>query len=310
MISVLIATYQRARLLDRALTALMRQRVPPGLEWEIVVVNNNCTDDTPEVVSRHAQTAPISVRQVLESRQGLGYARNTAIASAKGEVFAYIDDDIEPDETWLATALATLEREKADLVGGRILPRWEVPPPSWLLDNHELYDYLGLMTSEECRPLGLPFADRPRIWGGNMVLRRATIDRVGTFNAGVGRTATRLFSGEETDLIRRVLVGGGRVVYDPAILVHHFVPRGRMRRSYFCRWVFGYAEGKVQVLPALAGRPIAGLPRWMYSRLLRHGLRLAMRPFSLRRQVDFSWELGLFVGWYKRLRVERSAEDR
>jgi hypothetical protein len=84
------------------------------------------------------------------------------------------------------------------------------------------------------------------------------------------------------------------------------VPRDRMRRRYFWRWVFGYAEGKVLNGPARPVEPtLFGLPRWMFPRLLRHGLRLAMAPPSLRRQIDFSWELGLFVGWYKRARAAR-----
>ncbi|HEU5192060.1 MAG TPA: glycosyltransferase [Methylomirabilota bacterium] len=307
MISVLIPTHQRAGLLDRALTALGRQRLPSGLEWEIVVANNNCTDDTPEVVRRHAQTAPRGVRQVLETRPGANYARNAALGAAKGEVFACIDDDIEPDEGWLATALVTLDREKADMVGGRILPRWEVPPPPWLLDNHEFYDYLGLMAVETSKRLSLPFRDRPKIWGGNMIFRRSTVDRVGAFSVDVGRTSERLFSGDESDFIRRVLEAGGVVFYDPAIFVRHYVPRERMRQSYFWRWIYGYAQGRVAFLPEPTGRRLFGLPRWMYPRLAHHGLQFAMAPRSLRRQIDFFWELGLFMGWYRRRYPKRSA---
>jgi glycosyltransferase involved in cell wall biosynthesis len=306
-VSVLIPTHQRAQLLGRSLDSLARQVVPTGLKWEIVVAINNSTDDTQEVVSRCAERSPIPVRYVFEARPGANYARNAALAAAEGEILAFIDDDIRPAETWLATALAVLEREGADFSGGRILPDWEAPPPAWLLDNDELYDFLGLMATNERRRLTLPFTARPKIWGGNMIFRRSVIDRVGDFNVTRGRTATRLFSGDETDLIRRVLEAGLVVVYDPAILVHHWVPRERMRRRYFWRWVFGYAEGKaVNGPPRPAGVSVFGLPRWMYPRLLRHGLRVVVAPRSLRRQIDFFWELGLFVGWYKRARAERS----
>jgi glycosyltransferase involved in cell wall biosynthesis len=307
MISVLIPTHQRAGLLDRALDALERQRLPSDLEWEVVVANNNCTDDTSEVVRRHARRAPCGIREVFESRPGANYARNAALAAAKGEILAFVDDDIEVDEMWLPTAVATLERERADVVGGRILPRWEVSPPAWLLDNHEFYDYLGLMAWDAPARLGLPFAPRPKIWGGNLIVRRSSADRVGGFNAQVGRTSARLFSGDESDFIRRMLERAGVVVYDPTIVVHHYVPRERMRRRYFWRWIYGYAEGRVRFLPVPKGHPLFGVPRWMYTRLARHGLHLLAAPRSLRRQIDFFWELGLFVGWYKRLNTERSA---
>ena len=68
MISVLIRTRQRAGRLDCARTAVGRQRLPSGLEWDIVVAKNNCTDETPEVVRRHAQATPRGVRQILENR--------------------------------------------------------------------------------------------------------------------------------------------------------------------------------------------------------------------------------------------------
>lgn len=307
-VSVCIPTHQRAGLLARALEALVHQRVGSELDWEIVVANNNCTDDTPRVVSRYAERAIVPVSQVFEARPGVSYARNAAIAVATGEILAFIDDDIRPEASWLAAALNALECEGADLVGGRILPEWEAPPPAWLSANDELYDYLGLMAMSERRRLTYPFADRPRIWGGSMMVRRSTLDRVGVFNVSLGRIGAGLRHGEESDLIRRVLQAGLVVVYDPAILVYHWVPRERMRRRYFWRWVFGYAEGKAFYGgPRPAGASRLGFPRWMYRSLLRQGLRLAGAPLSLRRQIDFFWELGLMVGWHKRAQVERSA---
>jgi glycosyltransferase involved in cell wall biosynthesis len=307
-VSVCIPTHQRAGLLARALEALVHQRVGSELDWEIVVANNNCTDDTPRVVSQYAERAIVPVSQVFEARPGVSYARNAAIAVATGEILAFIDDDIRPEASWLAAALNALECEGADLVGGRILPEWEAPPPAWLSANDELYDYLGLMAMSERRRLTYPFADRPRIWGGSMMVRRSTLDRVGVFNVSLGRIGAGLRHGEESDLIRRVLQAGLVVVYDPAILVYHWVPRERMRRRYFWRWVFGYAEGKAFYGgPRPAGASRLGFPRWMYRSLLRQGLRLAGAPLSLRRQIDFFWELGLMVGWHKRAQVERSA---
>ncbi len=308
-VSVCIPTHQRASLIGRTLESLIHQRVAPALEWEIVVANNNCTDDTSNVVSRYAARATVPVAQVFESRPGVSYARNAAFAAATGEILAFVDDDIRPEDTWLGAALATIEGEGADLVGGRILPEWEAPPPGWLEDNDELYNYLGLMTANERVRLAYPFPARPRIWGGSIMVRRTTLDRVGAFNVGLGRTATRLFQGEgggeESDLIRRVIEAGLVVVYAPTILVHHWVPRERMRRRYFWRWVFGYAEGRANVLPKGPGRSFLGAPRWMYPRLFGHAVRLAATPASLRRQIDLSWELGLFVGWYKRARAAR-----
>jgi len=307
-VSVLICTYQRARLLGGALDALRGQRLPAGRSWEIVVVDNNSTDDTKDVVARFAESAPARVRYVFEPRQGHSHARNAALAEADGAVLAFMDDDVRPAEDWLSAALAALDREDVDIVGGRILPLWESTPPAWLEDNAELYDNLALMTYADRQRLVLPFAPVPRIWGANFVLRRRVVETVGLFDVNRGHVGTKLSGGDETDYIRRAIEQGLVAVYDPALSVHHLVPRDRMRRGYFRRWVYDYSEGKAATEPLPAGAPLFGAPRWMYRRALRDVARLLVAPRSLSRQLAVCWVLGQLNGYRKRARMSRAGK--
>ncbi len=159
-----------------------RVRDAPPRSWEIVVADNNSTDDTRDVVARFAESGPAPVRYMFEPRQGVSHARNAALATASGAVLAFMDDDVRPAEDWLAAVLAALAREDADIVGGRILPLWESPPPAWLEDNAQLYDYLALMTYPDRHRLGLPFVTTPRIWSVPRFL-------LGAILAGSGRVA-------------------------------------------------------------------------------------------------------------------------
>lgn len=92
MISVVIATKDRASYLERALTSLAQQAGAP--EFEVVVADNGSTDATPDVVERAARSAPFRVRRLEAGRANRALARNAGIAAADGELIAFVDDDV------------------------------------------------------------------------------------------------------------------------------------------------------------------------------------------------------------------------
>lgn len=96
-----ICTWNRAPLLDRALTEMTRLSIPAGIEWELVIVDNNCSDETPEVIARHAEQLPLE--RLSEPVQGLSHARNRAIRAARGDIVLWTDDDALVDLGWLDT---------------------------------------------------------------------------------------------------------------------------------------------------------------------------------------------------------------
>src|SRR5262249_27766746 len=144
-VSVIVCTYNRAGTLGGTLRALDEQLVPPGLKWGLLVVDNNSADTTRGVVEAVAAGARIDVRYVLEARQGLSHARNAGIARAGGAIVAFTDDDVSPASDWVASVAAVVRETGADIVGGRILPRWEHPPPPWLVDRPFLHGAYAIM---------------------------------------------------------------------------------------------------------------------------------------------------------------------
>jgi glycosyltransferase involved in cell wall biosynthesis len=308
-VSVVVATYNRARLLGAALEALAAQRVPSGLEWEIVVVDNASRDGTADLVRWFAKVASVSVRSVLEPRQGVSHARNRGIAEARGAILAFTDDDALPAPDWVAEICAAMDRWKAQGVGGRILPRWEAPPPPWLAASKRLRESLALMESEESRLLSLP-RTLPTVWGPNMAFRREVFERAGNFDAGRGLVGTKLYRGEEVNLIDRALAFGFRIAYDPALVVSHRIGSDRMRRAYFRRLFFDNAEGAARAAASESGRggllaapgslyraAVTGLPRWM-------ALRLLGKPQAFEAQLAWLESMGALAGYWKARRSE------
>ena len=100
-ITIAIPTYNRAAELQRTLLGLRELRTGPDETFEIIVIGNNCTDNTSAMVARNVPTFGGRLRYVEEQRQGLNHARNRAIADAQYDVVAFLDDDVDIDPAWI-----------------------------------------------------------------------------------------------------------------------------------------------------------------------------------------------------------------
>jgi len=98
-ISVIICTYNRSNSLADTLLCLTKQTYESE-NWELIVVDNNSNDNTKEIISELSKQLP-NLTYKFEPQQGLSYARNLGINSAKGEIIAFTDDDVLPEKDWL-----------------------------------------------------------------------------------------------------------------------------------------------------------------------------------------------------------------
>lgn len=240
MITVAICTYNNADVLDLTLSSLCGLAVPAGLEYEILVVDNNCTDNTSEVVEKYSKLLT-NLRVVNESKQGLSHARNRVLNEAKGEIVSFIDDDVKVDPGWLAAVAEAFKKYDASLVGGKsylIYPQG-MKKPEWLSEKHEILlsslDYGGEVLVDTHKELyGLNFS----------VIREVSLS-VGGFDPELGRIGKRLLSGEEKDLQERIIKQGGIAVYEPNAIVGHIVPPERLSKKWFLNRAYSGAISSV-----------------------------------------------------------------
>ena len=108
---------------------------PPTREYEVIVVDNNSTDDT-----RRSSTAcrPVpALRTVVERKQGVSHARNAGIAAARAPIVAFFDDDVRVAPNWIETIIRVFADDPGtEVIGGKVLPDWAAPPPCWLTPAH------------------------------------------------------------------------------------------------------------------------------------------------------------------------------
>lgn len=228
-ISVIIATRDRAETLQRTLQEdLARQATEGEFSYEVLVVDNGSTDRTRDVVESARHQYPVTLRYLYEARLGKPHALNTGMEHAWGAVFAVTDDDALPDPRWLLGLWRCLQQERADAVGGRVLPLWEAQRPAWMSDEFVWrVGCLGLLDHGAARRRVEQGDCR---WvGSNLAIRREAVARVGGFDV-------RLIRSQDTEFYNRCVRAGLRVCYEPSALVRHRLGAERMALDYYRRW--------------------------------------------------------------------------
>ncbi len=266
-VSVVLCTYNRAEVLPRALDSLLDQDIDHS-RYEIVVVNNNCNDGTREIVESYCRKEP-NVRSVFEARQGLSYARNTGILTARARLIAFTDDDVRVTRDWVSTIVRLFaEHPEVLCVGGKILPNWPGPWPTWLTREH--WSPLALLDYGDA-PFHVDHS-RPRcLLGANSAYRRETFDRVGGFALHV-QAIGREVATEDHGFSIRLWRAGGQGFYSPELTVISDITPERMRRRYHRRWSHRHGHFSALMRDETFNRSrygrFLGVPAHFYRRVL------------------------------------------
>ncbi len=235
-ITLAIPTYNRARLLRQTLESLSRVSVPGGLQVELVIINNNCTDNTPAVVSEMAPRLPFPVRVVFEPKPGLNQGRNRALREAAFEHVVYFDDDVNVVPEWLDGYREAVERLEAECVVGPVRPSYEQKPPAYM--TPVILESLVSAYSVRGDTLKqLPGDVAHEVPGCNFGVSKAVAVEVGGFSTGLDRMGSGLLAGGDSEFGARLVKAGKRIVYQPRCAIEHVISREKMERSYLrLRW--------------------------------------------------------------------------
>jgi GT2 family glycosyltransferase len=311
--SIVIATYNRAPELADTLASLARLESPGP--WEVVVVDNNSTDATAEVVRTAQRTFPAPLRYTREPVQGRSAALNRGFAEAGGSIVVTTDDDVRVEADWLACIARAFDTLDCDYLGGRVLPLWGAPRPAWLPNRGgHMWAVVAL----------LDFGSSPIVLGRrvplgvNMAFRRTALDAVGGFNPRIGRKAGTLLGQEVREWCLRAQDAGVRGCYAPDVVVQHLIPAERLRKSYFRRWFYWrgvsramlYAEKPVDMeapeqstLDYTQVPHIAGVPRYLFRSALKAVKDLAAA--TLRRDAAAAFEREAWLWFFAGIVAQR-----
>jgi glycosyltransferase involved in cell wall biosynthesis len=238
LISAIICTHNRDQYLAAAIDSLLAQTIT---HYEVIVVDNASTDKTAAIAQAYSHHPRF--RYHYEPKLGLSVARNAGAAIAKAPILAYLDDDAEASEGWLAALVSVFEQNsKVAIAGGKVTLIWppQAQAPRWLsselsgsLGAYDLGDELVYIQQSALTPRGLNYA-----------VRQHFLSSVGGFDTHLGRVGKNLLSNEEQQMTRLALDQGWQVAYVPSALVAHNVEPGRLKPSWFLSrsWWQGISE--------------------------------------------------------------------
>lgn len=233
--SVIFCTYNREKYIYKALESIALQDYPVE-RYEIVLVNNNSTDRTEELCREFQGKYPdVRLKYVVETQQGLSYARNRGILESSGELLVYVDDDATAFPGYLK-AFDDFFASHPDVVaaGGPIIPYYEVDPPQWISHYTKVlvtgYLYLGKKIK--------PFKKGKYPGGGNACYRKEVFEKYGLFNPELGRKGNSLIGAEEKDLFARIFADNNEVWYIPETAIYHYIPESKLTEEHFKRLTY------------------------------------------------------------------------
>jgi glucosyl-dolichyl phosphate glucuronosyltransferase len=244
-ITVIVCTFNGCRTLGKTLGSVAASILPEGIEWEVLVMDNNSTDQTREVVEDFCRRFPGRIRYLFEPQPGKSFALNSGCREARGSVLAFLDDDVSVEPAWLQNLTRALNGDEWAGAGGRIVLQWPPSLPTWLSIEgpYARHAFPGFDQGDRAKELvGPPF-------GANMAFRKIMFEKQGGFRTDLGpspnRDIPRLF--DDTEFGLRVLAAGERLRYEPSAVVYHTVSEDRIQKKYFLDRSFDYGRGEARI---------------------------------------------------------------
>lgn len=240
-ISVVICTYNRSVYIKDAMESLYNQTLPKD-QYEVIVVNNNSTDNTEQVCKSFLETHSLGHYQYMnESKQGASFARNTGASFARSPLLCFMDDDAIADKDYLEKIVNFFAKyPDAGGLGGRIIPRYIPREPKWM--SHYVSSLVGHFHYSDTISV---FTANKYPLESNMIIRKSDFDAINGFNPALpGVVGTLRIGGEGKDFFFRLKELGRTIYYDPSIRVQHVVEVPKLTREYMYRVASGIGRGE------------------------------------------------------------------
>jgi glycosyltransferase involved in cell wall biosynthesis len=252
--TVAIPTYNGAIRLPELIERLRNQLDTENFSWEIIIVDNNSTDNTAQLIKYYQSNwqCPYPLKYCFEQKQGAAYARQRAVEVASGQLIGFLDDDNYPVFTWVSSAYMFAQQHPlAGAFGSQIHPDWEVEPP----ENFQRISPFLAITERGDIPL-LYQANKKLLppSAGLVVRRQAWLESVPDKPILTGRITGNMLTSEDLEMLSYIQKSGWEIWYNPEMEIYHQIPSSRLTKEYLIPFVSGiglsrYVTRMVNVKP-------------------------------------------------------------
>lgn len=291
--SFITCTYNREKYLGQTLKSVCEQTFPVG-KYEILVIDNNSTDNTADVCKEYQERYPD--RQFFyfkETNQGFSFALNRGIREAKGEYIVFVDDD----ETIQPVHLERLdihlkENTQAELIASPVIPVYESGEPAWM--SHFTQRLIGGYFNQGDKVKVLDANHYPGT--GHTIIKRELYEKYGYYNTELGRKGTSLIGAEDKDMFNRLKNNGISAYYFPDIPIYHHIPPAKTTDDFFNRLTYSIGKSeRIRTKSVSASeyykRLLSEGIKWGASLVLFAGYTLLLTPAKGLRLLRFRWNV-------------------
>jgi len=311
-VTLIVCTFNRARDLHELLETAVVQETGGEFTYEVLVVDNNSTDETREVVEHFISAGPASVRYLFEAKQGKSHALNTGLKAAQGHIYTIVDDDFILPSSWVLNIYRAFRlHPEVSFIGGKVLPLWQEDPPPWLTREHWSAIAMADYGEEEF----YTDADH-QICLLACSFRTADVKAAGGYRPELGVTSGQIGGTEDIDLLQRLWQSGRKGIYLPHIWFHHKVTADRGTKQYHRRWhqehgVF-YAVMREKEFESSSAR-FFDVPAHVYRQAVRNAAALIKHSLlgksdqAFDREIELRFLLGFMRKRYQDFRATGSS---
>jgi glycosyltransferase involved in cell wall biosynthesis len=302
-VTLLVCTYNRSRDLGELLRTAVVQQTDGSFTYEVLVVDNNSSDDTRSVVESFIAAGHRNVRYIFEGRQGKSNALNTGLSAAAGSIYAITDDDFMLPADWVMQIVNGFRQHPdASFVSGKVLPLWQADVPEWAGPEH--WSALALADYDD----EVFYVDeRNQLCLLACAFRRADVDAVGGYRPDLGVSSNQIGGVEDLEILQRLWRSGRRGVYLPTMAFLHKVQAARLTKHYHRRWHTGHGRFYATLRdPAFeaSGARLFDVPAHVYRQFIEALCGWLGHSATLRTKKAFAYEVKLrfLIGYIRERR--------
>jgi len=292
MLTVLLATRNRARILADVLPAYCNLQLPSS-GWKLAIVDNGSTDQTSQVLSSFADRLPLY--SIYESKPGKNNALNKGLALVEGDLTVFTDDDVFPHADWLVQLQKAADTQPAySIFGGMVVPRWEVHPPPWItwielgpvFAIHPPSVFQGEISRESLTML----------YGANVAIRSNIFRSGARFDPSIGPRGGTYPMGSESDLIMRLSRQGHRALFVKDAIVEHLIEEKHLSKAWILQRAIRCGRGRHRLAPDV--KSWMGIPLHLFRDIPKEALLMGAALVSFRKEAFFRarWRFNLLRG--------------
>ena len=296
-VEVIICTYNRVEKLKESIQSILDADIPENVTAQLIIVNNNSTDNTENVVKEFSKNnSGIEIKYLFEEKQGKSYALNAALKGITGDLIAFTDDDVTVNKDWIREMVNGLERHpECNCFGGKVVSVYPEKMPQWIDIEDSMKFLKSVFVDRNDGNIEVEYGNgtvSKTPSGCNMFFRREAIEKNGLFRTDLGPIGKELGFSEDTEYCQRLLKKGEKFMYIPSAIVYHPVYMERLYKNYLLTWQYKCGRSEVRRNGGYKDiTKVFGMPMYLFRKFIQHAMGWGL---SIQPKIRFHHRLRLY----------------